>query len=54
MRKTCYEVLKELKLENNKLFELALELEHVALNADPSFQDVFVEELAFPPRSAGL
>jgi uncharacterized 2Fe-2S/4Fe-4S cluster protein (DUF4445 family) len=24
-------------------------VEHVALNADPSFQDVFVEELAFPP-----
>jgi uncharacterized 2Fe-2S/4Fe-4S cluster protein (DUF4445 family) len=23
-------------------------VEHVALNADPSFQDVFVEELAFP------
>jgi uncharacterized 2Fe-2S/4Fe-4S cluster protein (DUF4445 family) len=23
-------------------------IEHVALNADPSFQDVFVEELAFP------
>ena len=26
-------------------------IEHVALNADPCFQDVFVEELAFPPRS---
>jgi uncharacterized 2Fe-2S/4Fe-4S cluster protein (DUF4445 family) len=25
-------------------------VEHVALNADPSFQDVFVEELAFPPQ----
>ena len=24
-------------------------IEHVALNADPCFQDVFVEELAFPP-----
>jgi uncharacterized 2Fe-2S/4Fe-4S cluster protein (DUF4445 family) len=24
-------------------------VEHVALNADPGFQDVFVEELAFPP-----
>jgi uncharacterized 2Fe-2S/4Fe-4S cluster protein (DUF4445 family) len=23
-------------------------VEHVALNADPDFQDVFVEELAFP------
>jgi citrate synthase len=38
MRKTCHEVLKELKLENHKLFELALELEHVALN-DPYFID---------------
>jgi len=26
-------------------------IEHVALNADPCFQDVFVEELAFPPSS---
>jgi uncharacterized 2Fe-2S/4Fe-4S cluster protein (DUF4445 family) len=25
-------------------------VEHVALNAEPSFQDVFVEELAFPPQ----
>jgi uncharacterized 2Fe-2S/4Fe-4S cluster protein (DUF4445 family) len=25
-------------------------VEHVALNADPSFQDVFVEELAFPQK----
>jgi uncharacterized 2Fe-2S/4Fe-4S cluster protein (DUF4445 family) len=29
-------------------------VEHVALNADPSFQDVFVEQLAFPTRSADL
>ena len=29
-------------------------IEHVALNADPSFQDVFVEELAFPARCAEL
>jgi uncharacterized 2Fe-2S/4Fe-4S cluster protein (DUF4445 family) len=28
--------------------------EHVALNADPSFQDVFVEELAFPPARETL
>jgi len=38
MRKTCYEVLKELKLENHKLFELAMELERVALS-DPYFID---------------
>jgi citrate synthase len=37
MRETCYEVLKELKLENNKLFELAMELEKTALN-DPYFR----------------
>jgi len=28
---------------------LRRQIEHVALNADPCFQDVFVEELAFPP-----
>ena len=38
MRKTCYEVLAELKLENHKLFELAMELERVALS-DPYFID---------------
>jgi citrate synthase len=38
MRQTCHEVLKELKLENSKLFELALELERVALS-DPYFID---------------
>ncbi len=38
MRETCHEVLKELKLENNKLFELAMELERVALS-DPYFID---------------
>ena len=38
MRQTCHEVLKELKLENNKLFELAMELERVALS-DPYFID---------------
>ncbi|OIR17293.1 citrate synthase [mine drainage metagenome] len=31
MRQTCYEVLKELKLENDKLFGLAMELEKTAL-----------------------
>ena len=43
MRETCHEVLKELKLENNKLFELALELERVALN-DP----YFIERKLYP------
>ena len=38
MRQTCHEVLAELKLENTKLFELAMELERVALS-DPYFID---------------
>jgi citrate synthase len=43
MRQTCYEVLKELKLENDKLFALAMELENVALN-DP----YFIERKLYP------
>ncbi len=43
MRQTCYEVLKELKLENDKLFELAMELERVALK-DP----YFIERKLYP------
>ncbi len=43
MRETCYEVLKELKLENNKLFELAMELERTALS-DP----YFIERKLYP------
>lgn len=43
MRETCYEVLKELKLENNKLFELAMALEKTALN-DP----YFIERKLYP------
>jgi citrate synthase len=43
MRQTCHEVLKELKLENDKLFELAMELERVALN-DP----YFIERKLYP------
>ncbi|HSM98774.1 MAG TPA: citrate synthase [Gallionella sp.] len=43
MRQTCYEVLKELKLGNNKLFELAMELERVALS-DP----YFIERKLYP------
>ena len=43
MRQTCYEVLKVLKLENNQLFELAMELERVALS-DP----YFIERKLYP------
>ena len=43
MRQTCHEVLKELKLENSKLFELAMELERVALS-DP----YFIERKLYP------
>jgi citrate synthase len=43
MRQTCYEVLKELKLENNKLFELAMVLEKTALS-DP----YFIERKLYP------
>lgn len=43
MRQTCYEVLKERQLENDKLFELAMELERVALN-DP----YFIERKLYP------
>ena len=43
MRETCYEVLKELGLENDKLFELAMELERVALS-DP----YFIEHKLYP------
>lgn len=38
MRDTCYEVLKELKLENDPLFKMALALEQIALK-DPYFID---------------
>lgn len=43
MRQTCYEVLKELNLESGKLFELAMELERVALS-DP----YFIERKLYP------
>jgi citrate synthase len=43
MRQTCHEVLKELKLENNKLFELAMVLEKTALS-DP----YFIERKLYP------
>ena len=43
MRQTCHEVLKELKLENDKLFALAMELERIALS-DP----YFIERKLYP------
>ena len=43
MRETCYEVLQELGLENDKLFELAMELERVALS-----DAYFIEHKLYP------
>ena len=43
MRQTCHEVLSDLNLKNNKLFELAIELERVALS-DP----YFIERKLYP------
>lgn len=43
MRQTCYEVLKELHLENDKLFQLAMTLEQTALS-DP----YFIERKLYP------
>lgn len=43
MRDTCYDVLQELGLENDKLFKLAMELEQIALH-DP----YFIERKLYP------
>ena len=43
MRETCHEVLKELGLANDKLFELAMELERVALS-----DSYFIEHKLYP------
>ncbi|BCK87812.1 citrate synthase [Sideroxyarcus emersonii] len=43
MRQTCYEVLKELKLENDKLFGLAMELEKTALK-----DSYFIDRKLYP------
>jgi len=43
MRRTCYEVLKELKLEDDGLFQMALELEQIALK-----DDYFIERRLYP------
>lgn len=43
MRDTCYEVLNELGLQNDRLFKLAMELERIALE-----EDYFVERKLYP------
>ncbi len=43
MRDTCYEVLQELGLENDKLFKLAMELEQIALH-----DAYFIERKLYP------
>ena len=43
MRETCYEVLAELGLQNDRLFEMAMELERIALQ-----DDYFVERKLYP------
>jgi citrate synthase len=43
MRQICADVLKELGLENDRLFKLAMELEKIALN-----DDYFIEKKLYP------
>jgi len=43
MRQTCYEVLTELGLENDRLFKLAMELERIALE-----DEYFIEKKLYP------
>ncbi len=43
MRETCHEVLNELGLQNDPLFELAIELERIALE-----DDYFIEKKLYP------
>ena len=43
MRETCHEVLKELNKKDDNLLEVAMELEHIALN-DP----YFIEKKLYP------
>ena len=43
MRKTCHEVLKHLKLHDNKLFQIALELEKIALK-----DEYFIKRKLYP------
>ncbi len=43
MRETCHQVLKELNIQNDPLLDIAMELEHIALN-DP----YFIEKKLYP------
>lgn len=43
MRQTCYEVLKELNIKDDPLFDLAMELEHIATH-----DDYFIEKKLYP------
>ncbi|WP_032112159.1 citrate synthase [Candidatus Paracaedibacter symbiosus] len=43
MRQTCHDVLKELNIKDNPLFDLAMELEHIALN-----DAYFIEKKLYP------
>jgi citrate synthase len=43
MQTTCHEVLKELGIENDPLLDVAMELEHIALN-----DDYFIEKKLYP------
>ncbi len=43
MRETCYDVLKELNIKDNPLFDLAMELEHIAMN-----DEYFIERKLYP------
>ncbi len=43
MRETCHQVLRELKITNDPLLDIAMELEHIALN-DP----YFIEKKLYP------
>ncbi len=43
LRKACHAVLKELKIKNEPLLDLAMELEHIAVN-----DDYFVERKLYP------
>jgi uncharacterized 2Fe-2S/4Fe-4S cluster protein (DUF4445 family) len=40
--------------EDKSFAQLRSRIEHVALNSEPSFQEVFVEELAFPRRAYAI
>lgn len=43
MRQTCHEVLKELNIRDNPLFDLAMELDHIATH-----DDYFIEKKLYP------